>query len=53
MKTIIKIKPPSVPSFLTYDGFPNAKIPISQFSEKELKKIGKDWTNRLIEASKG
>lgn len=46
MKINIEIKIPSTPNFIMVNDNP---MPIADFTTKELKKIGKDWTNSLIE----
>lgn len=40
------------PNFLRYEGFENTAIPISQFTDKELRQIGKEWTEKLIEKAR-
>jgi len=43
-----EVKLPMLPSFIMRpsDGFP---IPIQELSDAQLKKIGKMWTNALVE----
>lgn len=46
MKLTIGVEIPSVPNFIKTN---IGMLPISDFSEKELRNIGKDWTKLLIE----
>lgn len=48
MKKEIKIKIPSVPNFLLLDIGYATSIPISDFTEEQLREVGKEWTNELI-----
>ena len=46
MKYNIEVKIPSLPNFIMVNDNP---LPIADFTDKELRKLGKDWTKLLIE----
>lgn len=46
----IKIKIPRVPNFLL--GENNYSFPVKHFTEKQLRQIGKEWTQDLIKRAK-
>jgi hypothetical protein len=46
----VKIEVPLTPSYLRYGD--RKTLHISEFSEEELKQIGKEWTAELIRRSK-
>lgn len=49
MKLTIGVEIPSVPNFLKTN---IGMVSITEFGEKELNQIGKDWTKMLIQKSK-
>ncbi len=49
MKLTIGVEIPSVPNFIKTN---IGMVPITEFDEKELNQIGKDWTKMLIQKSK-
>lgn len=49
MQKSIEIKTPRVPNFILTDYKP---IPIENFTEEELREIGKDWTEELVRHAK-
>lgn len=48
MKKEFDIECPKVPNFLRVEGMKKV-VPVTDFSEKELKAVGKMWTEALIE----
>ena len=50
MKVNIEIKVPAIPNYIILSS--DAKIHISKLSEKELRKIGNDWTEELVRIAK-
>ena len=42
----IQVKLPMVPNFLLTEG--GGKFPVSDFTKKELRKIGKQWVEKLV-----
>lgn len=49
MEKKLTVHIPTVPNFLKVG---EQTFPISDFSEKELKEIGREWTQNLIERAK-
>ena len=53
MQKSLSIIVPSVPNFLLIGDSTDEKrritIPVEEFSDSELKKIGKEWTEKLLE----
>jgi predicted GIY-YIG superfamily endonuclease len=49
--TAIEVHVPMVPNFLL-TGDDNTPVSIAKFTEKELKEIGKQWTENLIKKAK-
>ena len=53
MKKEIGIKIPTVPNFIGYETEVYITgMPIASFTEKELRQIGKEWTEKLVEKGK-
>lgn len=52
MKKVLKvdIEIPPVPNFLRYGE--RKTIPVSKFTEPELRQIGKEWTEALVKNGK-
>lgn len=52
MKKILEvnIEIPMTPNFIRYGERKN--LPIADFTEKELREIGKQWTENLVKAAK-
>jgi len=46
MEKKMSVKCPSVPNFLVVG---THSLSITEFSEEELREVGKEWTERLIE----
>ena len=49
MKKEVNIEIPSVPNFISVG---SDRLSITEFSDEELREIGKLWTEKLIERSK-
>jgi hypothetical protein len=39
---------PNVPNFIIHDVVQGGPVPIQMFTERELRKIGKAWTEALV-----
>lgn len=53
VKTEIDIQIPSIPNYILFnDGAKQNTLPISAFSEEELRAIGAQWTEELVKKSK-
>ena len=50
LKIQIQVKLPKVPNFLLLEG--GGKFPVSDFTKKELRKIGKQWVDKLVAMGK-
>lgn len=49
MKTEVEVKIPMIPNFILVG---NESISIAHFTDKQLREIGKEWTEKLIEHAK-
>lgn len=52
IKVDLNIKIPTIPNFLNVEDRNDISIPISEISEEDLRKIGEEWTEKLVKKSK-
>lgn len=50
METLIEVEMPMIPNFLRLKT--GSVVPISDFKDSALRKIGKEWTEALVKCAK-